>query len=138
MPNAPNQDSKLSPIELIDGLIEQLREKEISGTSFCETLEQLKQTVDRRYTSPEAHGVIEDAIQRSPWLTSDAERVKQYQSGLIQMLESCCRDAQQIDETGICAELLNRLSECAEKYVESESARAEFLHTAFPGPDWTD
>ena len=138
MPNESNQPSK-HPLKLIENVIDQLRNKTISGIEFSEQIEQLSKSLDRRFASPESRVIVEDAIQRSPWLTGNAERVKQLRSNLIESLESCCDQARNIEDSSDSRlVLIEQLSDVAERYVESESAHDELLHAAFPGPEWTN
>lgn len=134
MSNSPNRDI-VTPLKMTEDLVETLRQETISAAEIRQRLERLKEVLDNRFESPENKGVIENLVSRSPWLTSDAERLRQLQTDMLQSVESCFDHVKNTDGSrDFCRRLIKQLSEFAELYVEAESAHEELLHAAFPGP----
>ncbi|NIP86598.1 MAG: hypothetical protein GTO03_13945 [Planctomycetales bacterium] len=120
--------------ELIEAVMGLLRSEPASADELDQLLTQLADGLDQDLTLQLAEGIYDDAVLRAPWLTADAERLKQQQAGLQQSLQAlrmlAGRDGLPSDSVA------QRFSEFAELYLEHEAAEQDFLQSAFPGPDW--
>ncbi len=112
-----------SPLKLTESAIQWLRGEKVSTADLQRLLAKLAELLNYRFASPSNLAVFEDAILTAPWLTADAQRVMQQQSDLLRALDSCCRLSHQLGESeNSRRELLQRLSEFAELYIETETA----------------
>jgi hypothetical protein len=114
--------------------MELLQKKNPAATDIDKLLVGLSHLLDQCVAAQIAEGIYEDAVQRAPWLTADAERLKQQQTALRQSLQAL---RMLVSRGGGSSEsLAQRFDEFAELYTEHEAAEQDFLQAAFPGPDW--
>jgi capsule polysaccharide export protein KpsE/RkpR len=90
--------------------------------------------LDQCVASQIADGIYDDAVERAPWLTADAERLKQHQSALRQSLQALRMLVSR--RGGSSDSFAPRFHEFVELYMEHEAAEQDFLQAAFPGPAW--
>ncbi len=124
------------PSQIIEDLIEILRRKDtLSGsaeTQFSQSAGFLDQCIALR----ENHHVYTDAVQRSPWLTSDVEHLKRRWTALRQSLYTLCMRARRGESPhGTLIHLFNGF---AERFLECQADEQCLLEAAFPAPTWTD
>jgi hypothetical protein len=123
-----------SPRELMDAIVELLRLEHASTTDFDKLLDQLADGMDQCVGAQEEESIYDDAVQRAPWLTADAERLKQQQTALRESLQALRMLSRRGSGSG--ESLARRFDEFVELYAEHDAAEQDFFQAAYPGPDW--
>lgn len=126
-----------SPRQIVEVVMELLRQEDCSATSVDNLFDELAFALDRRFSSQEFVFSFENAVERAPWLTADAERLKQQQAELQQSLQAIrmlpCYGGSTVESA---RQLALRINDFAELFSEYEADEDNFLHAAFPGPHW--
>jgi hypothetical protein len=121
----------------MDTLIGLLRLEDTQLVTVKELLGQLAGLLDDCFDPCRIDAVYDDAVQRAPWLTADAERLRQEVSVLRQSLQAVRMLASGGEgSVRTVPQLGSQFNDFVESYLEYEAAKQNFLQTAFPAPDW--
>ncbi len=120
--------------QLIEAMVELLRQENAPADNVRRLFGELTESIERCFASRHADGSREDALERAPWLTADAERLKQQQSQVCQSLQHICLLAGR--QGGLPESLSSQFDDFVELFLEHEAAEHVFLQAAYPGPTW--
>lgn len=125
-----------SPRQLIEAVIELLRQDGVAATTIEDLLGNLAEALEQHFASQSTDDIHDDAVQRAPWLTADAERLKHQQTAVQQSFQAFQMTARR----GMASResLADEFDEFAELYLDYETAEQGFLEAAFPGPAWAE
>ena len=126
-----------SPRQLIESIIELLRNADVSPAKIDLLLKELTRSLERCFDARKADDTYEAAILRAPWLSSELEQLNQQRSSLRQSLQAMRLLASQCDDSvELTGKLAQQFNDFTELYLDHEGAECNFLDSAYPGPDW--
>ena len=123
--------------QLVEALIEAASAEEYSAAAIGEAASRLADEVIEVFNRRNQCQVYEQALERAPWLQSEASRLQRQREELRQSLQALCwkvEKSQAVDRWLI----IDQVTDLAERLIEHDLAESNLLHTAYPVCNWTE